>query len=398
MSKAQALKLATADEAVDQPVDQPKVVAAAPKRRRWKLRHAVLTLSFALLVVLPVVASTYYLYVRASDQFHSRSAFSVHSEDAANPLELLGAFTQTGATSAPDSEIIYDFLTSQTLVELIDAEVDLRTIYNLPQGDPVFTLGEDRSVEDVLAYWERMVSASVDANSGVLEIEVRAFTPQDATRVAEAIIAHSENLVEDLSLVAREDAMRYTLEDVAKAEARLKEMRRQIREFRTTYQIIDPEADVQSQVGILGALQTRLADSLIELSMIDSYSDETDPRLPNIQRRVDAIRAQIENERASVGSRSEDGKPLSVIIGEYEELLVDLEFAQNAYVAALAAEEQARIEANRRSKYLAVHIPATLAEKSIYPDRPLLLLVVLACAFAAWGVLVMIYYNIRDRR
>jgi capsular polysaccharide transport system permease protein len=394
MSKAQTLKLATADEAVD----QPQVVAAAPVRRRWKIRHAVLTLSFVLLVVLPVAVSTYYLYVRASDQFHSRTAFSVRSEDVANPLEVLVAFTQTGATSAPDSAIIYDFLTSQTLVELIDAELDLRTIYNRAENDPVFTLGGEPSVEDTLSYWERMVSASVDANSGVLEIEVRAFTPEDATRVAEAIIAHSEDLVENLSLVAREDAMRYTLEDVAKAEARLKEMRRQIREFRTTYQIIDPEADVQSQVGILGALQSRLADSLIELATIASYSDGTDPRLPNIQRRVDAIRMQIENERAAVGSRSDDGKPLSVVIGEYEELLVDLEFAQNAYVAALAAEEQARIEANRRSRYLAVHIPPTLAQESVYPDRPLLLLVVLACAFATWGILVMIYYNVRDRR
>lgn len=394
MSKAQTLKLATPDETVA----EPEVVTVTPRTRRWKLRHAVLSLSFILLVVLPVAVSAYYLYFRASDQFHSRTAFSVRSEDVANPLEVLGAFTQTGATSAPDSEIIYDFLTSQTLVELIDADLDLRTIYNRPENDPVFTLGEGPSVEDALSYWERMVSASVDSNSGVLEIEVRAFTPEDATRVAEAIIAHSEDLVEDLSLVAREDAMRYTLEDVAKAEARLKEMRRQIREFRTTYQIIDPEADVQSQVGILGALQSRLADSLIELETISSYSDGTDPRLPNIQRRVDAIRMQIENERAAVGSQSEDGKPLSVIIGEYEELLVDLEFAQNAYVAALAAEEQARIEANRRSRYLAVHIPPTRAEESIYPDRPLLLLVVLACCFAAWGVLVMIYYNIRDRR
>jgi len=394
MSKAQTLKLATPEETVE----PPKVAATAPKQRRWKLRHVILSLSFVLLVVLPVALSAYYLYFRASDQFHSRSAFSVRSEDSANPLELLGAFTQTGASSTPDSEIIYDFLMSQTLVELINSEMDLGTIYNRPEHDPVFALGSNPSIEDTLSYWERVVSASVDANTGVLEIEVRAFTPEDATRVAESIIAHSADLVEDLSLVAREDAMRYTLEDVAKAEARLREMRRQIRDFRTTYQIIDPEADVQSQVGILGALQSRLAELLIELATISSYSDGTDPRLPNIQRRVDAIRMQIENERAAVGSHSEEGKPLSLIIGEYEELLVDLEFAQNAYVAALAAEEQARVEANRRSKYLAVHIPPTRAQESIYPERPQLLLVILACAFATWGVLVMIYYNVRDRR
>ena len=262
----------------------------------------------------------------------------------------------------------------------------------------MFELGLAPTVEDLLSYWERVVSASLDTNSGVLEIEVRAFSPEDAQNVANAIISHSQDLVEDLSLVAREDAMRYTRQDLAKAQGRLKEMRRQIRDFRTTYQIIDPEADVQSQVGILGALQSRLADALIELETIESYSDGKDPRLPNVQRRVDAIRMQIANERATVANQSEDRKSLSSIIGEYEELLVDLEFAQNAYTAALASEEQARAEANRRSKYLAVHIPPTRAEMSIYPDRPLLLLIIAACSFAAWGVLVMIYYNIRDRR
>lgn len=394
MSKSHPLKLATADNVAD----QEDAVVATALRSRWKARHAILAFSFAACVVLPFVASLYYLYFHAADQYHSRSAFSVRSEEAANPMELLGAFTQTGTASAPDSEIIYDFLKSQTLVELIDAELDLGTIYNRPRGDPLFTLGATPPVEDLLDYWERMVFSSVDSNTGVLEIEVRAFSSEDATRVAEAIIAHSQNLVEDLSLVARQDAMRYTFEDVAKAETRLKEIRRQIREFRSTYQIIDPEADAQSQIGIVGALQSRLADSLIELEMISSYSDGTDPRLPNIQRLVDAIRMQIENERAAVGGSSEDSKPLSVIIGEYEELLVDLEFAENTYTAALAAGEQARIEANRRSKYLAVHIPPTRAEGSIYPQRPLLSLLILACSFAAWGVLVMIYYNIRDRR
>ncbi|MGI9393155.1 MAG: capsule biosynthesis protein, partial [Boseongicola sp.] len=239
---------------------------------------------------------------------------------------------------------------------------------------------------------------AIDSNTGVLEIEVRAFTPEDAQTIGQSIIRRSADLVEDLSRVARNDAMRFTLQDVVKAEERLKEMRRRIRDFRTQYQIIDPEADVEIQTGIVSALQSSLAEALIELETIKSYSEGEDLRLPNIQRRIEAIRNQIANERNAVSNQTEDGRALSDIIGQYEELLVDLEFSQNAYTAALASEEQARIEANRRSRYLAVHIPPTLAEESLYPQRWLLLLVMLACTFAFWAILVLIYYNVRDRR
>ena len=392
MSDAQAVKLASVGAAVD------AQKGARLRERRRRLRHFLIRLSFLLIVVAPVVISGGYLYTRATDQYHSFSAFAVRSEEAPNPLDVIGAFTQTGSTASPDAEILHDYILSQTLVQEIAQELDLQTMYNLPEGDPVFTLGQNRSVEDTLSYWERMVSAAIDTNSGVLEIEVRAFTPEDAQVVAEAIIARSAQLIEDLSREAREDAMRFTLQDVMKAEERLKEMRRRIRDFRTEYQIIDPEADVQSQVGIVSALQGRLAEALIEFETIGSYSGNEDPRLPNIQRRIDAIRNQISIERDAVSSQSAGGKSLSEVIGEYEELLVDLEFSQNAYTAALAAEEQARIEANRRSRYLAIHIPPTRAEDSLYPQRLLLLTVIFACALAAWGILILIYYNVRDRR
>ena len=382
------------------PPPQPGDSAALQKRlaRGRRMRRALMLASFVLVVVIPSVLSGIYLFARAADQYHSRSAFAVRSEEMTNPLDIVGAFTQTGMSSAPDAEILNDFISSQSLVTQIDADLDLRTIYNRPDNDPVFTLGADPSVEDLLGYWDRMVTVSLDSNTGVIEIEARAFDREDARLIANAIIERSADLVEDLSRIAREDSMRFTIEDVAKAEERLREQRVKIREFRTNYQIIDPEADVESQVGVIAALQGRLADALIEFDTIRSYADNNDPRLPNIQLRIDAIRNQIGNERAAFSNGSETGRPLSDIIGEYEELLVDMEFSQNAYTAALAAEEQARIEANRRSRYLAVHIPPTLAEESVYPQRALLLAVVIACTFATWAIMVMLYYNVRDRR
>ena len=64
---------------------------------------------------------------------------------------ILGALTQVSNGSASDSDILFELILSQRMVELIEADLDLRRIYNLPEGDPVFTLGRDATIEDLVS-------------------------------------------------------------------------------------------------------------------------------------------------------------------------------------------------------------------------------------------------------
>lgn len=385
--------LKVAETAPAQPQPHKTKLGPLPKKKR----HWVIRASFLFVVLLPTVAAAVYLWTRAADQFHSQAAFSVRSEEFTNPLEAFGAFTQIGQSSSPDAEILYDFVRSQPLVQAINEEIDLATIYRKNPDDLVFSLKEDASIEDLVAYWERMVRVSNDPANGLLELEVRAFDPEDAVLVADKILELGATLVEDLSRVAREDATRFAEVDVTEAEERLREIRRDVRVFRTENQIIDPEADVESRMGVMSALQARLAEVLIERSTILTFADADDLRIRNLDTQIQAIREQLEVERQSFSTQAGGQLPLTQVIGEYEELLVDLEFSQNAYTAALAAEEQARAEARRQSRYLAVHIPPTQAQDSLFPQRELLVLLVFVCLFAFWATSVLIYYNVRDR-
>ena len=365
--------------------------------RQSKARGILHVMVFLIIVVLPTVLSGLYLYRIAADQFHSNAAFSVRSEDFQNPLDALGAFTQVGSSSASDSVILYDYIRSQPLMEKIDQTLDLRSIYNRHPSDFVFSLGSDASTEDMLDYWNWMVRVAIDTNGGVMDIEVRTFDSESAQAVAQEIISESAILINDLSRIAQEDAMRFALEDVAEAEERLRELRRRIRVFRVENQIIDPEASVQSQMGVLSELQSELAVALVAKAELKEVTTEGDPRFEQIERRIRAIRSQITEERSTVSSGLGVGASLSDIIGTYEELLVDLEFSEQTYTAALAAADQARAEARRKSRYVAVHIAPTSAEESLFPDRWLLTGLVLLCSFAFWSILTLIYYNVRDR-
>ncbi|NDK35554.1 hypothetical protein [Rhodovulum sulfidophilum] len=364
---------------------------------RAQTRHRVMRFGFLGTVVLPTLLTAAYLWLFAADQYHSEAAFSVRSEDFSNPLEALSAFTQVGSSSSSDSQILYDFIRSQPLIQKVDASLDLRRIYGKPSLDPVFSLEDDASREDKLDYWRRMVKVAVDPSTGVLSLQVRAFTPEDAQAVAKEILTESGFMVDDLSRIARQDAIRFALEDVEEAEAMLRDIRRNVRVFRLENDIIDPTEVAESQMGVIAALESQLASALVERETIAGFAGQEDQRVKRIDRRIEAVRSQIDQERRRIGKSTSGPTSLVDVIGAYEELLVDLEFAQQAYTAALASEEQARAEARRTSRYLAVHIPPTLAEDSIYPQRWLLILLVLICSLAAYATVLLVYYNIRDR-
>lgn len=375
------------------------VVAAAPARLRP--RHWGVLASFLLLVLLPFIATTTYLYTRAADEYHSEVAFSVRSEQmAVGASGILGALTQFGGGGGSDANILYQYIRSQQIVEAIAARLDLRAIWNRPgtgwaDGDPFFTLGDNPTIEALHDQWNRMVSVSYDQSSGILDVMVRAFTPEDARAVAQAILTQSTELVNTLSTQSREDAVRFARETQAEAEAGLRHVRGELADFRHSHGLVDPKADVAGESGILNALNQELARALVERDVLLSYAPETDQRVQQANRKIDAITKRIEEERSTLGVTGVEGS-LPDVVGRYEELLVDLEFAQKAYTETLAGLAAARAEARRQSRYLAAHVSPTLASTALYPRRASLAGLTLLFLVLGWGTAMVIYYNIRD--
>jgi capsular polysaccharide transport system permease protein len=387
--------------AVPKPLPRPAPVAVAPGAppARVRFRHAALAASFVLLVLLPLAASVAYLYTRAADQYHSDVAFSVRSEEMGSAAAgLLGALTQVGSGSASDTDILYDFIRSQEIVEAIDAKLDLRALYNrAAPRDFVFTLGDDPSIEALLGQWRRMVQVDLESHAGIIHVRANAFAPEDAHAIGAAILAESSALVNRLSEQARDDAVRFARDELAEAEAALRRIRGELAAFRRENRMVDPSADVAGQMGIVNALQGELAKAMVERDQLLSFVGENDQRVVQAERRIAAIDGRIEAERTALGVAGPQAA-LSDVVGSFEELKVDLEFANTAYTQALAALSAARAEARRQSRYLAPHVAPTTAEQAIYPRRALLAGLVALFLTLGWGILALVYYNVRDGR
>ena len=242
-----------------------------------------------------------------------------------------------------------------------------------------------------------MVEVSYDSNTGIIHVLATAFTPEDAHAIVTAILEKSGAMVNALSDQAREDAVRFAREELAEAEENLRVMRQRLAEFRRTHNIVDPSADVAGQMGLLSALQAELAQALVDRDVLTSYAADGDQRVIQADRRIEAITARIEDERGTLELTGVAGS-LPEVVGRYEELFVDLEFANTAYTQTLAGLAAARAEARRQSRYLAPHVRPTQAESALYPRRALIAGLTGGFLLIGWAILMLVYYNVRDNR
>lgn len=370
--------------------------AAATKIRR---RHKALFLAFILFVALPMALAGWYLFTRATDQYASYVGFSVRSEDLKSSLDLISGISAFGAASSKDTDVLNEYIQSRELVKTIDDELDLREMYSRPaERDPVFAFDETGTIEDLHEYWRSMVKVFYDRATGLIELRVTAFSNTEAQAIAQKIVEHGTSLVNDINAVAREDATRYARDELERSVERLRSARRAVTEYRSVNQMVDPSAEIGIQTGLIQALQGKLSEVMLEYNLLkDSVSDDS-PQLRQLSRRIEVLRQSIDEERLKFGSSSVGSENYSTLVGEYESLMVDLEFAEQAYIAALAAFDTAQIEAQRQSRYLAAHIRPTLAERAEYPKRWLLLGSVSLFAFFLWSAGALVFYSIRDRR
>ena len=396
---APARKAQEAAQAAKAPVAQKPVRKPAAQAFR-RGRHVMILLSFVLFVALPSFIAGFYLYTVAVDQYASKVGFSVRREDTSSAMELLGGLTNLSNSSSSDTDILYEYIQSQKLVADMDAKLDLRAIWSKPADDFFFAVDPQAPIEELVRYWNRMVRISYGAGSGLIEVEVLAFEAEDATLIARTLFDESSQMINDLSDIARQDAIRYAREELDEALEKLKEARAVVTKFRNANQIVNPEIDIQTQAGLLGVLQSQQAQTMIEMDLLEGTASDSDPRIQQIARRLEVIgnRIAAEREKLGVSGRGEQGTAFADLLGDYERLAVDREFAQKSYMSALATYDSALAESRRKSRYLAAYMQPTEAQTAVYPKRLTLLGVLSLFLFLIWTVAVLVIISVRDRR
>jgi capsular polysaccharide transport system permease protein len=384
--------------------DQLGVLGATPpvKARPQRRRRSVMAWTLALFVAIPTILATVYFGLIASDQYVVEMRFAVKSTSPSQSTDVLGLFAGIPAATSgvTDSYIVIDHMMSRELLDKLEDKIGIRALYSRPDVDYLSRFDATQSAEEFVKYWRKMVKAGFDGSSQIVAVDVKAFTPAEAKLVAENILLLSEELVNDLSARARTDAVKHAQQEVKRMEDRLRINRTALRSFRDTEQEFDPAKKVESRYVILGKLEEELTSRKARLGNLRSFMGAEAPSVKVLLSEIAGLERQLEEERAKLG-RLDLGKggglqSIGGLAANYEELVVDREFAEKSYLSALASLERARIEADRQQRYLAAFVRPTLPQEALYPKRILAICSVFGISLVLWALGVLITYAVRD--
>ncbi|KZK88655.1 hypothetical protein PsAD46_02613 [Pseudovibrio sp. Ad46] len=378
--------------------------------RPQHLRRKLLAVSFALMVILPTILGATYFLLIASDRYSSTIGFSVRGMDGTSAGgDFLGALTGLASvgTTTTDSFILMDYLQGREVVERLNRDLGVIDHFGEENVDFIYQLGADISIEELVAYWQGMISTSFNNTSSIIEVEVQAFTPEMAEDIATHVLTYGSELVNTLSQNARKDAVRFAEEEVHRSELRLKIIRMRMKDFRSAESSIDPTKNAEVQIELIAGLEKQLLDTRSRLATLVGTIDESSPTIRQLRKQEEVLIQQILSKRDEISgrgpahiqpsSKSKDRlSSLSALLANYEELVVEQEFAQQAYTAALAGLERSRAEADRQQRYLAVFNPPSKPQEAIYPRRLINSFILFLVLAAIWSLGTVIVYSIRD--
>lgn len=326
---------------------------------------------FGLFVIMPSLLATLYYGVIAADVYVSESRFVIKAPDrqrgSGTSLGTLLQSTGLGNGQEQASEIIGYLRSRDALVELSE-RTDVREAFGSPEADflsrfPLIYQGN--SFEDLYAYYGSMVSAMRDSETGLTVLRVDAFTPEEAQALNLGLLTLSEELVNRLNQRVNSQAIDEAQDRVELAQQRVREARIELGAYRNSSEILDPEQQGMGMLAVSNELIAQEASLRAQLSEIRRIAPNH-PSIPALQQRIASVSQQVaEQTGRAVGTP--DG--LASRMTEYENLLVEQEFATQTLTAANAALEQARVEAMQQQYYLERVVDPNLPDDAILPAR-----------------------------
>lgn len=379
---------------------EPQVLLPFPGK---KAKHGFgIYLWFALCVLLPVAVASVYFGFFASNQYVTEFRFTVQDATLPSTTPSMGGIMSMlgggGGSVANDSYIVTDYLASQQAAEELQKRIKVKDLYSKPGIDWWSRFDRSQPMERFVKYWQSMVTAQYDLITGIATAQIRAFSPHDAQLIANTLLALSEELVNKMANRSQVDAIRFAEREVGKAQDRLKRVRADLTVYRNKFGVIDPNTSVaasnsaliQSQRANLAQLETQLAT--LQLQNLAPNA----PAILTLRNQVKSTKEQLARTESDVG-RGNNGSALSTVVGDYEQLNLELQFAQAMVTSTMAALDQARANAAAQHLYITPYVRPSLPESSTYPNRILSVVLVGLMAFAFWVVALMIVRSIRER-
>jgi capsular polysaccharide transport system permease protein len=354
--------------------------------------------SFAAFVIAPFVVASIYWGLIASKQYVTETKFALRAGEASS-LDLLsgGGIGSQASQQLQDAQVLVNFIRSRSMVEALDRKIGLRAMFSRPGVDYFSSFDPDDPVENLEKYWKRRVDAGIDLMSGIISVNVRAFTPRDSLAISQNVAELSERLVNEMSTRSRRDALTQARTELTRAEEQLKNATAAMRDARNAEGVLDAPAAAEAINKLITTLRLELARTQEDLALHSNAETTESPQARLLNARVQSLKTQIDDYSTQIaGGGDKASDSLAQHAGVLSRHQIELALAQQRYALAASSFENARVDLETQRAYLVSFLRPTLAEKSLYPRRWIEWAIIVAPATIGWLALVAVAFLVRD--
>lgn len=353
---------------------------------------------FLFMVVIPWFLVIYYTLNYAHPRYVSTSEVVV-KQIGDNSIGNAGGIVSLlagASTSVEDANYLTNYILSQDMLKQLDPKFQFAKNYHLDGQDPIYELKTNPTQEELLEYFRKRVSVSLDQTTHILSVSTQGFTPEYALALNEAILKQSEKFVNEISQQTAKDQLTFAEKQLADATERLNEAKSQLLSYQNKNEILDPSATAKAINSLVAGLEVNLSTLRTEERQLLSYLNPDAPQVVSLRSQIQALEEQIVLERAKLTSPSNN--KLNTKALEFEEIKAKVTFAEDLYKLSLTSLEKSRLEAFRKMKNLIVISAPYKAEEAKYPRVGYVISTSLVMLLIFYGFVQLIMAIIRDHR
>ncbi|MGA7383530.1 MAG: hypothetical protein WBW81_02185 [Methylocella sp.] len=378
--------------------DLRRVSAPIDQFGSWRMHG----LSFALLVVLPVVCTAIYYGLIAAGKYSVEFRFSVRSATELVAEDDIALLIKAGKAGGHEiGRLPYmaaDYLRSRNVVRELDRDGWLRSLFSRTQADWLSRFDPTRSDDDLWLYWRDIISVNVDRVSGLVLVRVLAFTPDDALALARATSVSAEKMVDSIAMREHREALFSAEQYLETASLRYSAALTALRDVRNQEGTVDPVRTIKSSTDTLvGVMREKLSlerDYGANLKVLSAGA----PQQKVLSDQIRALGSQVASLTEALTSRRKDAKTAAQSIAQFEKQELEVRFSKRLLEVAQASYERARQESDRQHVYFALFVEPKKPEIAEYPRRARSVAFAGICAFSLWSVVMLAAAGIRDHK
>jgi capsular polysaccharide transport system permease protein len=343
-------------------------VAVRSTARALTLRAFAAT--YVVVAMVPSIACVVYFGWIASSQYISEAKFALHSGEKLSLDSLFGLAGAGLLQQVQNSLIVADYMKSRAIVEALEQRVGLRAMFARPEIDRLSRIAPNASFEKLSSYWRWKVRTAIESPSGIITVEVAAFTPEDSLKIAQAVVSLSEELANGLSRRSRDDLVAQSKSELKAAEERVRTTEESLRQLRNSEGIIDPRKQAEGIGRIIEQLRLEQIRLEAQLGSDRTSLNNDAPQIQLLRTEIKAMEDEIGKlRRLLTDPAAKESATISSAMPKFDQLALNRELAVSQYRSAATAYERARTDADRQEVYLDTFVAPVIAQESLYPHR-----------------------------